>query len=480
MRRTAWLLAIPFFLCFTWVHPVLAFFYDDASSLEYNADVTSTGQLTISVHVPDTAGCPPTLLPFFGISVSTVSSTYYGVPTVWSTSTTYSNEFSIPNGKYTSVDLHCLALNPFASGTSFEDKFNWPGTEANLLTGSPIFTVAAAGATPLTTLTIDDYGVGYQADPTSAYYPNGFTGFDGGNEFATWLHFNAAYPIGTATLHISAQGGSYGSTDVNVYAGKRTGLTHSATWNTYDGSNGWQDVGGKGDNDRDQTVAGSFTVNAGGGTYDVDLNLPSGSTVLYLQASNLSGSHRVSWDFSGAYLEYGSSSLTPGLTSDFIFATSTGTYTSSTTMCDHIGTTSTWSIVGIPVSYWFPTGGGVVDCITDIARYLFVPGDQSRQRFASAASALSSRAPFGYASQIASSTLAALDSESSSSTNVNMTIPADAYNGYATQTLALFSTGDIETKVEPLISPIRTVLGVFLWFSFGLALYEFAIHHQKP
>lgn len=150
-------------------------------------------------------------------------------------------------------------------------------------------------------------------------------------------------------------------------------------------------------------------------------------------------------------------------------------YTSSTgPLCNEFG--SAWVTNGIG-----GFGGALVDCIVDIAKYLFYPNRESLANFKVGAGVLGSRAPFGYAGQFASATRAIFsDTSSNSSTVVSLVIPAGPYNSNATQTMTLFDTGTIKTKVEPLISPIRATLGTLLWFAFLAALYEWAVHHARP
>lgn len=149
-------------------------------------------------------------------------------------------------------------------------------------------------------------------------------------------------------------------------------------------------------------------------------------------------------------------------------------YSSSTqALCDEFGSAfQSFSIGGF--------GGALADCVVDIVRYLFVPNQTALGAFKTSADALASRAPFGYASQIASSTRAIFIEQSTSSTEVGMLIPPRPYTSSTTTTLAFFNTATVQQNVEPLISPIRAVVSVLLWFAFFVGLYEFAVHHARP
>jgi len=144
-------------------------------------------------------------------------------------------------------------------------------------------------------------------------------------------------------------------------------------------------------------------------------------------------------------------------------------------LCDTLMATS--SFLGITYSY--PTGSGISDCVTDIFRYLFFPSGAALMEFKQSAEFLGSRSPFGYASQVASGTRAIFDEQASSSTTVTLQIPPRAYTSSTTTTMPLFDTAEWQENAEPLIAPIRLVLAVLLWMAFGFALYEWAVHHAK-
>jgi len=173
-----------------------------------------------------------------------------------------------------------------------------------------------------------------------------------------------------------------------------------------------------------------------------------------------------------------SATTTPQAWRDLFFWNTTGStmFASSTSLCDHIGTTTT--ILSIPI--WYPTGGGLLDCVTDVAGWLFIPDPTVLSSYTGAYNQLLARAPFGYAVQVASSTQAIFTEQASSSTSVYFLIPPRAYTSSTTTTMPLFDTATLEEKAGPLISPLRSILGVLVWLSFLLALYEFAVHFARP
>lgn len=320
----------------------------------------------------------------------------------------------------------------------------------------------------------------------------------------TWLRFTASSTLPTitsASISLTCWDRIIGQTGITGYSGRRL-ITSAATWNRWDGASFWTTPGGT-DTAQDRYVTSTYTgspfgVTACDGSTTETITLdPSEITVIsptelvfHFEPSAANSYLAIGADAT-LHINGGAGTSTPPnyfalqtfdgpiVVLDPLVATSTSFFSDALgaeAICDRLMATS--SFLGITYSY--PTGSGIPDCITDVFRYLFYPTGASLETFKNSSSFIASRAPFGYASQVASGTRAIFDPVSSSSTTVTFLIPPRAYTSSSTTTLQMFDTGEWQEKAEPLLAPIRLVLSVLLWMGFCFALYEWAIHHAKP
>jgi len=502
-------IAAGFLVC----HPALAASFSDGA---FSLSVTEVNTAQVSFTIPSSEGCPDRLAPSFflefqGFTGGSAQTIYTFATTTGSLPHTFNQEVGLPEGSYYWIVLHCAASAgdgtvqwPGGVGT-FVDPIATHGATGTVQYAIPITIGAPVPSSAGTTYPTNTQGAGSPSPnpntPQMGAAPNyfGYTIGSTSGDSNQWIRFTGITPetVTNATLEtycIESHPEVGRDTQLAIFEGKRV-INASASWNKYDGSNLWQTAGGTGVNDRYSSFlfegdATDPSLNCNSTPQLVDIPLDPALVEAAIADGELT--LHVEADHPDTYIAFKNASTTliinssPGTAaadptiSVLPYATSTSIFGDTTVLCDHLGTTSTFSFVGVDFGYWFPTGGGVVDCTVDIARYLFVPTQTTVNRLGIALTSISGKAPFGYASQIASSTTAIFADSGTSSTQVYLTIPAGDMNGHATQTMNLFNTATIEEKAGPLIDPIRTTLSILLWMGFLFGLYEFAVHHQKP
>jgi len=454
----------------------IEYYYDG----DFTLTVTPEQTAQTSLEIPSSLGCPSPFFPYFflefqGVVDGTAQTIFTFATTSGSLPHTFEQNVGLPAGDYYWVYLHCATLN--SSG-----EVDWPGGDISLI--NPInasgttaytvpFTIGASVAGGFSNL--DGAGSG---NVSGLYRPNAGTTY---NTQFDWTA-DRDYEACDVTAKFGTAGNPFGRgswTSVLTVTNSVSSDVGTATFGAADGD--------------------AYTLNE---TLDTCVEIPSGSvttftfaatggaapprgTELYLTAATgttreyQNGGLVSTFNNQTPNFAFGGAEVDPVI-SVLPYATSSSMFADTSDLCDHLGTTSTFSFLGTDFGIWFPTGGGVVDCVIDITRYLFVPSQTTLARLTDASTVLQSKAPFGYATIVASSTEAIFEDPGTSSTQVSLTIPAGTMNGHTTQTLALFNTQTVQDNVEPLISPIRAILAILLWAGFLFGLYEFAVHHQKP
>jgi len=453
----------------------------------FNLTVTPQNSALVTYTIPGPVGCPDPSNPNFFLELQgnvfqnnglqSAQTVFTFATTSASLPHTFEQNLSLPAGDYYWVYLHCASLN-------LAGEVDWPG--GNIALVPPInasgttqyaipFTIAGGGPTAL----YSSFGNGDKYALTSGYY----TGRNGaGVHNAVWTFTPTTNQTFDAIkLYVQELGATTWSTTLTVNVDGSDVASGSLSENNLSGSAEYIEI----------PLSGEVAVEAGQ-LITFTFSGPTGAgdrgfwEQIVFQDDPSTGSFtdcHGACDPPDGQMGFELLSDNPSVEDTITvlpYATSSAAFQDTASLCDHLGATSTFSFLGTDFGFWFPTGGGVVDCVIDITRYLFVPGQTTLGRLSDARTVLQSKAPFGYASVVASSTEAIFEDPGTSSTQVSLTIPAGTMNNHTTQTLALFNTATVQANVEPLISPIRVVLSILLWAGFLFALYEFAVHHQKP
>jgi hypothetical protein len=121
-----------------------------------------------------------------------------------------------------------------------------------------------------------------------------------------------------------------------------------------------------------------------------------------------------------------------------------------------------------------PEMGGLAKVMSDLAKYLFVPSNSSKNYLAGARDDMSDRVPFGYFA-LASSTMLGMAGDTSTTSSV-LTLYSTPTG--TQQLVPLFSMTDIENKIPINIRTNLQVLGgVAVWAMFFVWIVSLATHH---